>query len=292
MHRPARLPVLIALALAARDARADSASEAADLFERGRELTRAGNDREACPLFEKSLALAPALGTELNLARCWAATGRLVAAKQLFEGLVAKTQNANQPQREQLARDGLADVTARMPHLAIERGPITAAIRLDDRVVDVAQPLAVDPGHHAITADGARSVTVDLGEGETRTIVLQAAMPELPAPPGTHRALLWGLGAGGGAALLAGTVTGIIAIREHDAGRDRCTPDPSGALVCDARGKQLLDRSRVTSHVTTGLFVAAAAVAAAAIVIGVRDDRGPTVWASSSSAGLGWQCAW
>lgn len=292
MYRSARLSVLT-LALAAHAASADDASEATELFKQGRELTRAGNDKDACPLFEKSLKLVPALGTELNLARCYAATGRFVEAKKLFDDLASKTVEAHQSERAALVHKGLEELAGRMPHLSIDKHGLRALVEIDGEVVDAAEPVAVDPGHHEVTADGAKPASVDIGEGETKLVVLEPLAPETKPQ---DNSLKLGLAAGGATLVVAGTIAGITVIRERNAGRDRCAPDMSGALVCDQRGIDLLDRAHGLSHLTTVFLVGGLGLSATAAYLEYRDRkrRAPvaSLFGSASSFGITVGGAW
>ena len=294
MYRSARLSVLTLSAIVvARPAFADDVAEATELFKQGRELTRAGNHKDACPLFERSLKLVPALGTELNLARCYAATGKLVEAKKLFDELATKTSDAGQKERAALVREGLDDLASRMPHLKIDRAALRtdARVEVDGGVVDAGEPVPVDPGRHAITAAGAKPVSVDVAEGETLSVALEPTAP--PAKP-DDRPLILGLGAGGATMLVAGAIAGIAVLRERDAGRDRCAADSTGALVCDRRGADLLDHARNLSHFATVMLVAGVGLSTAATVLEIRRRRTTTagLWGSSSSFGVSLGGAW
>ncbi len=293
MQRPTGLSVLIALALAG-PAHAGGEDEAKALFERGRELVKAGNNAEACPLFEHSLQLAPALGTELNLAICWAAVGRLVDAQRLFEALVGETAAADQPQRLQLAREGLEGVKARLPHLKIDATALPAgdAIVVDGKPVDAAQPVAVDPGHHAIRAAHGLPVDLEIAEGRLAEVTLEAAA----ARPRPMR--LWYLGGAAAGALVISAVTGLAVIRERDSALHHCTTaTPDGALACDPRGLDLLDRAHAMSHVSTGFLVAGAALGAFTAVLELKwrhSKEAPiaTAWSAPHAAGVALETVW
>lgn len=291
-------------------ARADERSDAAALFDRGRALVKAGDHEAACPLFERSLALVPALGTELNLARCYVETGRLVAALALFEALVPKTVEAKQPQREALARAGVEELRGRVPRLVISRGAALAAdvaIRIDGAEVDATAPVPVDPGRHEVTADGARTIAVTAVEGELQPVALEPAparsapavapapapTPAQPAAGGSRARYV--LAAGGATLLLASAVSGLATLRVRDAGTRRCV-EQAGGLGCDARGEELLGNARTLSHLTTGLAIGGAALAATAVVLHLRRDRGrretPTAWLAPTGRGLALGGAW
>ena len=290
------LVVLAATASAAADSKDDDASTARALFERGRALVREGSHKEACPVFEKSLALAPALGTELNLALCWVEVGRLVDAMRALEALIPKTVEARQPQREAVAREAVAVLRARLPRLQLELGslPPTTRVRIDDVEVDTAKPVPIDPGPHRVEADGAIAETVHVVEGRVTTVALRANRRWWQ-----DRRRSWIVGGAGATILVAGAITGISVIRSRDDGLSHCERDPLGELVCEPRGIELLDSARTRSHVTTVLFVAGAALGATAVVLRIRDQRRArkdrplaTAWIAPAGFGVAMEAAW
>ncbi|MEO8845650.1 MAG: hypothetical protein ABI591_04440 [Kofleriaceae bacterium] len=302
MQRSARLPILIlhalaGLALAGRafaDEVADPAAEAKATFEHGRELVKAGNNAEACPLFEQSMALAPALGTKLNLAICWAAIGRLVDAQRLFEALVKDTEVARQPQRLQLAREGLEGVKDRVPHLKIDASALPAgeAVELDGKTVETSVVLPVDPGHHTIHAAHALPVEIEVAEGKQAEVKLEP----LASHPRPQQVLYVGGAAAG--ALLISAFTGIAVINERDNALHHCATSPAdGSLVCSQRGLDLLDRAHTMSHVSTTFLVTGAAVAAFTAVLELkwrRSNEAPiaTAWTAPNTVGVALEGAW
>jgi hypothetical protein len=103
--------------------------------------------------------------------------------------------------------------------------------------------------------------------------------------------------AGAGGAILIATVTGIVAIRERNAGQDRCVADTTGQLFCDNRGAELLRNARTTTHVASGFFVAGLAAGGIAALLyyqgrSKETATTPTVWLSPSSAGFAVEHAW
>src|SRR5262249_48636380 len=157
----------------------DDDVEATALFEKGRELTRAGRDNDACPMFEKSMKLVPALGTELNLARCWAAIGRIVDSVKLYKDLQSKLAGTKQPQREQLVKEGLAAAMAKIAHINVTYVSTKGHVTIDGAAVEIDEAVDVDPGHHVIAGDGAKQVEIDIDVGETKSVTLEP----LPPPP-------------------------------------------------------------------------------------------------------------
>jgi tetratricopeptide (TPR) repeat protein len=297
VQRSARLPILIILALTGRafaDDGDDPAVEAKAKFEQGRALVKTGHNAEACPLFEESMRLAPALGTKLNLAICWEAIGRLVDAQRLFEVLVKETEAAQQPQRVQLAREGLEGVKSRVPHLKINASALPAgeAIELDGKTVDASVVLPVDPGHHVIHAAHAIPVEIEVAEGKQAEVTLEA----LASHPRPQQVLYIG-GAAAGALLLT-AFTGIAVINERDNALNHCATSPAdGSLVCSQRGIDLLDRAHAMSHVSTTFLVTGAALAAFTAVLELkwrRSNEAPiaTAWTAPHAVGVALEAAW
>jgi hypothetical protein len=258
--------IVLARGVAAADGDADEddqPSEATALFARGRELIKAGKPRDACPLFEHSLRLAPALGTELNLALCWAATGRLVDALHMFETVEREASAANQPQREQLAREGKDQLVDRIPTLTVALGalPADTIVELDGKPIAAGMALSVDPGEHRVEALGARRVRVTTAERHATAVMLELVAPyERPIE-------VWAVGGAAAAALLIGTITGITALHERDAATGNHCHPAMGDLLCDQRGVDLLGRAHTMAHVTTGLFVAGLGAAGVAVYL-------------------------
>ncbi|MEO6777482.1 MAG: hypothetical protein ABI467_31435 [Kofleriaceae bacterium] len=293
MQRSAGLPVLIAVVLASAGARAGDADEAKALFERGRGLVKAGDSAGACPLFEHSLALAPALGTKLNLAICWAAIGRLVDAEQLFQQLIKETADAHQPERAQLAKDGLDQLDTRMPHVKIDASnlPVATSIEVDGKLVDAGAPVALDPGHHTIHATHARPVELSVEEGELAEVKLDA-LTLVPRPR-----QVWIAGAVAGGALVASAAAGLAVLGERGSARHHCATVADGALVCDQRGLDLLDRAHAMAHVSTGFLVVGVGAAALTAVLELawrRANQETTlrVVQAPNAIGVGWAGSW
>ncbi len=301
MRRSARLSVLIAAALAAGAGRAsaDNAADAAALFDRGRALAKEGNHAEACPLFEQSLALLPALGTELNLALCWTAVGRLVDAAALFDGLIAKTAGPDQAKRHEIVVRAAETLAKRIPTLDVELPVGASSVRIDGKEA-IEGPTRVDPGTHTIEADGAVKQTVEVVEGQQQKVVLVAASTREPLPPppppGTARSRLpWYVGGAGVGVLVIGTITGVVVLSRRDAGLEHCDYDAKDDLHCEPRGAELLDSARTLSHVTTGMFVVGGALLATGVVLEVLERKKHPVitgWVGTGGAGLAYERTW
>jgi len=293
--------LIAAIVAAPGRASADNAEEAAALFDRGRQLAKDGNHREACPLFEQSLGLLPALGTELNLALCWTAVGRLVEAAALFDGLIAKTTAPDQAKRHEIVVRAAETLAKRIPRLDIELPVEASNLRIDGKEA-IEGPTRVDPGTHVVEADGAVKQTVEVGEGQELHVVLAAKaakgeeLPPPPPPPGARRSRLpWYIGGAGVGVLVVGTITGVVVLSRRDAGLDHCEYDAMDELHCEPRGAELLDRARTLSHVTTGMFVVGGALLATGIVLEVLERKKHPVitgWLGTGGAGLAYEKTW
>jgi exonuclease VII small subunit len=287
---------------------ADDLEKAQELFEKGRALVAEDNYKDACPLFEEALGLGAGIGTELNLASCWAKIGRLVDAKKLFEVILGKTKTPEMAKARQVAEQNIADLDERMPKLQIERGALSssATIYLDGvELVDTSEPIPVDPGKHEIEAEGAAKQTVTAVEGQVTEVILAAGEdtggigPEVPKKPswfdGDRRPLY--LGGGGAALILTGTITGILTLSKRSDGIALCE-GPETALMCGPEGRSTLDSARTLSHVTTGLFVIGTGLIVTGVIWKLQErNKKPerpqvTGWISGAGGGFALERTW
>ncbi len=185
---------------------ADKAAAEA-LFQQGRALTKEGRIGEACAKFADSQRLDPALGTELNLARCYEANGQTASAWALYKDVAVVAERAGQRDRSRLARRHAVDLEKHLSRMTIELTPPAGgtesdlSLQRDGKVVDRAEwnvPIPLDPGEHTIaaTAPGRQSwstkVTLAAGDSVTVSVpplaIASAPSPttEAPASPGTN----------------------------------------------------------------------------------------------------------
>ena len=304
-----RWSVAAALVLAlSSSAGAEDLERAQELFEKGRALVAEDKYVEACPLFEEALGLGAGLGTELNLATCWSKIGRLVDAKKLFETILGKTRTPELAKARLVAEQSIADLEQRMPRLQIERGALAAGttIYLDGvELVDISEPVAVDPGKHVIEAEGATKQTVTAVEKQVVEVILAAGAdtggigPEVPKKPGWFdgdRRPLY-LGGAGAALLLTGTITGIVTLSKRSDGIALCE-GPESALVCGPEGRAALDSARTLSHVTTAFFVIGTGLVVTGVIWKLQErnkkpDRPQvTGWISGAGGGFALERTW
>ncbi len=202
--RASRLPavafVVAAGALGAglassREARAggDEVATAQVLFDDGKRLMGQERWSEACPKLQESQRLAPAIGTEFNLADCLEHQGRLASAWAAFLDVVDQTHKRGETQREAAARTRAAAIAPRLGKLTVQVPTHATGLevlrdgeRLPPEVWGVGVP--VDAGDHRIEARAPGragwSSTVRTADGATATTTVPELMPApVPAPP-------------------------------------------------------------------------------------------------------------
>jgi hypothetical protein len=148
------------------------------LFSDGRRLMAAGNFREACPKFEASLKLDPAVGAMLNLADCYEKNQQTASAWAQFREASAAARAAGSKDREELARRRAAALEPKLSRLAIVVGAQSVQVSRDGSPIDPAafgSAMPIDPGKHVVEATAAGkqkwSKTVDVGAGAARVSV-------------------------------------------------------------------------------------------------------------------------
>ena len=151
--------VLIAVLSAAPSGAAAPAAapsqEAGKLFDKARAAFKAGNFAEACPAFEQSYTLEPALGTLLNLGSCLEKQGRFASASLRYNDAVGWSLRTHEADREQYARKLSNDVKPKVSWLAISSSE-DLDLKVDTltvRVTPTPISLPVDPGLHSLVTD-------------------------------------------------------------------------------------------------------------------------------------------
>lgn len=195
------LGLAVVLAAGARTAHSEPDSTAAiaeQLFDEGRVLMRAGRWAQACPRFDASQRIDPALGAQLNLATCYERMGRLARAWGLYRGAVDLARKADDVSRHDYAQRHAAALEPRLARLTITVPavrPAGFAVRWDGSPIPpdaLGIGLYADPGQHAILvmAPGFETVTktVTLAGGEAKIIAIPALVAS--AAPGYEHSTL------------------------------------------------------------------------------------------------------
>jgi hypothetical protein len=166
------------------------------LFEDGKRLMARGRWPEACAKLAESQRLAPAIGTEFNLADCREHEGKLASAWAAFLDVVDQTHKRGEGQREAAARARAGALEPRLGKLTIQISASLARVgdvevRRDGELIPreawgVALP--VDAGDHGIEVRAPAHVawtgsahTVD--GGASTVIVPDLVLAPADSPP-------------------------------------------------------------------------------------------------------------
>jgi tetratricopeptide (TPR) repeat protein len=295
-------------------ARADDAATAQALFDEATALKDKEQWAEACPKFESSYKLDPALGTLLNLANCYEKLGKIASAWARWEEAYqwALKNHDDRLDYAQKNRDALVPrlpklkivVTSRAPALSIERD----TAKISEAMYGSALP--VDPGEHSVFVKRGDEVLktekVKVVEAQSAEISLDLAAIEKAAPPpkpkkdvvvvGPSPALRkvgWAVGGVGVGGVLAAAALGTIALSKkgqadlpQNCFDKYCTP-AGLALVKDAR--TFADAGQwvgIGSLVVVAVGVTLLIVTPSQVVVndGASKDRAdarpPRVWAA------------
>jgi hypothetical protein len=302
-----RLPTGLALLVlatglsAARPALADDSAAAQALFNDGKRLMTAGKYAEACPKFEESERVAPAMGTKFHLAECYEHPGRIASAWADFLSVAAAAKNAGQGQREKAARDRAAAIEPKLSRLTIgvpaPSRVAGLAVKRDDIELGQAQwgeAMPVDPGEHLVsaTAPGKRPwkaiVEIDGIAGAAKVIVPplddEPAPPPAPvaaapvpstAPPasvqqpvrtvssGTSPTAGWVLVGVGAASLIGGGIAWALRSSEVSKLQSECGADGQS---CPSGAAGDISSGQTDDALGIGLFAAGGACVAAGVV--------------------------
>jgi hypothetical protein len=200
----------VAQGVTAREVRADARDSAAAqaLFDEAQRLVGSGEYARACPKYEDSERLDPALGTAYNLADCYEHVGRTASAWALFLEVESGAKSAGKRARETAAHERATSLEPRLSRLTIV---VPEAVRTAGLIVkrdgtgvgagSWGEALPIDPGAHAVDAaapgktswhadvmvgtEGARAaVTVPaLADAATAVAAPTATPSTTPAPP-------------------------------------------------------------------------------------------------------------
>ncbi|MBS2011730.1 MAG: tetratricopeptide repeat protein [Deltaproteobacteria bacterium] len=303
---PAVLALVAARIVAAGAASAQPASppqpagneKAERLYLEGKRLAAEGKVADACPMFEESQRLEPAIGTQFNLADCYEKTGRPARALALFREVSRVAQMSGKQERQRAADARIVDLDPRVPRIRIK---VTSpspqeTIRCDGTEVAstaLAKGVEVDPGEHVVEAAApgytpweTRVRVADSGAGVDVLVPALSPVPvqrvEVAAPAAPTSTLkpwvtpvgvaLVGVGAIG---IVVGSIQGLRAISNRD--EAGCSGvDCSGAAP--GSGDTLRDAQSAGTISTVG-FVAGGILAAggvALLLLGPRDLRPAT----------------
>jgi len=175
-------------------ARAQTTDDPEALFAQGRQLAVAKRCDQALPLFRRSHAAAPAVGTLLNIAACDETLGRTASAKRALERARDLANELDDGARSRYAQKRLDALRAKLSRLrVVVRSPSDGlSLTLDGAPLPAAQwgrAVALDPGRHEVVAraEGYHDYEAEVVLEDPGT-TLQLEVPALtsstaPAPP-------------------------------------------------------------------------------------------------------------
>lgn len=170
-------------------AHADDATAEA-LFQAAKSLMDQKKYAEACPKFEASYKIDPAIGTKLNLADCHEKDGKLAQAWGAWGEARDQAKRENDKARMDLAIRRQKELDPRVPKLTVNVTGPTAGLdvyrdelQLESAMLGV--PLPVDPGAHVVTLRRGKSILrdkkVEVEEKSTGEVTIDAT--GIPAAP-------------------------------------------------------------------------------------------------------------
>jgi len=247
------------------------------LFDEAKALMAQRRYAEACPKFQASQAMDPAVGTRLNLADCLEKLGRTASAWAEFRAAAAAAQAKGQQDRVEVARKRAASLERELVKLAIVPPPGShehLEIRQNGLPVEKASwgtALPVDPGRYVIVAllyekDAFQTeVEVPNKSGTVITVVIPALDEATLAKRRLHRGFAITMGAVSVTSLIAGGVFGLQAISRNAESAQHCT----AGNICDHRGVDLRKDAVTYGNASTAALLIGAGAGLGAILFHV-----------------------
>lgn len=243
---------------------------------------------------------------EAKWGRIAAAVARYNDYLALYSRLPASEQ-ALQAERRRIAqeqRDALAPLVPQLTLVLPPDAPPGTIVQRDGITLQrpsLGVALPVDPGEHVVTTQApsgpVTEIRFTIERSESKTIELEVKLPPPPesqsaalsataqpvsiAPLATRstapvlpedrgsgrRALVYVTGGLGAAGLIAGAVTGALALNASSVADDHCVDVRPGVARCDDSGKDAGDRAKTLGLVSTIGFGAGAALAGTAVLL-------------------------
>jgi hypothetical protein len=307
--RAALLVAGLVAASAEVDARANDPAAAQALFDTGKRLVSEGKFAEACPKFEESQRLDPAIGTHYAMAECYEKAGRLASAWVAFLDVASEAGAQNRADRAQYAKARAASLAPRLSRVTVVVPPGSRVpgleIKRDGETLHEAQwgvPVPVDSGSHVVTASAPGKVAsqtpvVIRDEGKVVEVPIAplvdapaappstdvtppvgqppppAIVPEEPHHLGTQRVLAIAAAAVGVGGVVVGSVFGAQALSKHSDSQQQCQGN-----ACSSTGLQDVSDGKNAGNVSTVAFAVGGAALAGGVVLWLTAPSGkPTV---------------
>jgi hypothetical protein len=286
---------LAALILAASPAGAQPAPDTARAMTLGHEAMDAYGKSDwalALDRFTAAEAAAHSPVFVLYMARCQRRQGDLLGARDRLARSAGEVLPATAPEPWQKARGDaareLSELEGRIPSVivALRGAPgVEPAVTVDDAPVSAAAlraPLRLNPGPHTLRAvlpgrppvvaavrlaEGDAPLKVEMALGAEAEVIVPPPAPVAPPPPAKGSLVPGAVVLGAGAAgLLAGAVTGGLALGAAKDAKVGCTMTATG-LACPRGNEPDVNRARTLQTATNALFIGGAVAAAAGVVL-------------------------
>ena len=282
-------------------AHADPAAAEA-LFREGRALLERGELQAACEKLQASNALDPSAGTLLNLAACRLKQGKTATAWAYFVSAERLAENQGRSDQAGEAKRRASELEPKLSTLTLDarEAPPGLELRRGGQRVEMgslSSPVPVDPGPLVIevSAPGYETVRIEVNigsVGDRRVIELPplkrvaAHRPPAPAPAPAPRGVAeeganssrsvapWVVGGVGGAALVAGSVLGVLALSSNSSAVEVCRG--TDRTRCDD-AEQRRDNQALASTISVGAGLVGIGVAAVWLMTG-RSGRPARAW--------------
>ncbi len=286
-----RLLLLLLLFTTSIDARADG-GDARVLFAEGQALMDAERYEEACDKFAKSQELSADAHTAHALGDCFERRGMFATAWVTFKTAVDLAKHDQQVEQEALSRRAMEALQPKVSRVTLTVTSSIAGeeVTLDRQPVGFAvfgKPIPLDPGTHVVeaTAPGYQTWSTEVVVPEeaaslsVKVPVLARIAVELPSPsapvakpkaakkppppeprPSISPLAYVGLSIGV-AGLVVGTITGIVAISNSNAIKDRCEDE-----LCPPSEQPLIEDAERVASVSNVAFGVAGAGAVLAVI--------------------------
>ena len=297
MHplRLAQVPALLAALAPAAALAAPSPKERADARAFLNEARKAAKEKrwsDAIGAFQTAEGLDPSPAVELELAQTEIAAGKLAEAAKLLGTINAGTDSAPPARKaREAAKKALDDLKPRIPTVRVTvSGPTgKVSVIVDGADVDASAEIPLNPGNHIVgaSADGWNPAEKELklaeGAHEKVELTLTSSVAA-PPPQETAGSRVPGIVVAGvgGVALVLGGVFGGLAFSATSSARALCKNN-----VCPAAAANDIASSKTFGNVSTGMFIAGAAIAATGVVlIIVRPFGGKKDQAAKAATGV------
>jgi hypothetical protein len=269
------------------------------LFRAARAAMETGDYVTACPKFEESNRLDPAVGTIFNLADCDEHLGKIASAWQLFKEVEQRLSASDE--RASIASSRAATLEPKLPRLKLKvNTPLPSGasvlrdgILLGNASFDLALP--IDPGDHVLVVKAPgradRQHAVKAGIGQVSEVVVEVGAP-LPADAAAAQAkvgasdanvdtksgpssrtvgvVLIGVGTAG---IVTSLIAGAVALTAKKTVDTECVDKQ-----CTQAGIDAGDRGSTAVTISTiafGVGLTGAAVGTVLLLTGKRDNAAP-----------------